>query len=468
MSATRLSHRIQSGNHTGMVQNIFVVGADDFNCKLLDDIHTNRGYEFHSLLTFDEVKGVDKYPSFDGLIEQAESVLGHFKGNIDAIVGYWDFPVNSMVPLLCEKYNLASPSLESELKCDHKYWSRCEQKKVIPEHTPAFESLDPFDENAVENIQMAFPFWIKPVKSTDSFLAFRVNNGQELDEALGRIRDKIDYIGTPFNELLAHARLPEYVSEVEGHHCIIEEMIFGHQCTVEGHAHKGEIISHGIIDSFNYPGGSSFFRYEYPSQVPQEVQNAMVETSRTIMSHVGFDNGAFNIEYFYDMKTGHYVLLEINPRISQSHSEMFQFVDGTSNHQIMVDLALGKKPDFKARAGRFDCAAKFYLRRFKDGKVNRVPGADELDRLRTSIPGIDIDINVEKGTQLSRMIEQDSYSFDVANIYIGAGDTRELLEKFRKVVEALPIEVEDEESSDWKQVALKASREMVFLDDVFK
>ncbi|MDY6981202.1 MAG: D-alanine--D-alanine ligase, partial [Pseudomonadota bacterium] len=191
-----------------MVQNIFVVGADDFNCKLLGDIHASRGYEFHNLLTFDEVKGVDKYPSFDGLIEQAESVLANYDGTIDAIVGYWDFPVNSMVPVLAEKHHLVSPSLESELKCDHKYWSRCEQQKVIPEHTPAFESVDPFDEDAADKIRMPFPFWIKPVKSTDSFLAFRVENRQALDEALGKIREKIDYIGAPFNELLAHASLP--------------------------------------------------------------------------------------------------------------------------------------------------------------------------------------------------------------------------------------------------------------------
>jgi len=451
-----------------MVKNVFVVGADDFNCKLLEDYHAECDYEFHNLLTFEQVKGADKYPSLDGLLDQAESVLANHEGTIDAIVGYWDFPVNSMVPILCERHQLVSPSLESELKCDHKYWSRCEQKKIIPEHTPGFESFDPFDGDAVEKIQMTFPFWIKPVKSTDSFLAFRVNNRQELDEALRKIRDKIDYIGAPFNELLAHASIPEYVRAVEGHHCIIEEMISGHQCTVEGHAYNGEIISHGVIDSFNYPGGSSFFRYEYPSQLPQKVKNAMIETSRMFMSHIGFDNGAFNIEYFYDMSTGQYKLLEINPRISQSHSEMFQFVDGTSNHQIMVALALGIKPDYAARAGRFDCAAKFYLRRFEDGKVSRVPGADELDRIHASIPGIDVDINVKKGTQLSAMIEQDSYSFDLAHIYIGAGDTRELLEKFRQVVEALPIEVEGEDSRDWKHSALRASHEVVFISDVCK
>ena len=267
--------------------------------------------------------------------------------------------------------------------------------------------------------------------------------------------------------LFRSASLPDYVQPVEGHHCIVEEMITGHQCTVEGHVYQGEIIAHGVIDSFNYPGVSSFFRYEYPSQLPQPIKDAMIETSRKIISHIGFDNGAFNIEYFYDTNTGQYKLLEINPRISQSHSEMFQFVDGTSNHRIMVEVALGNKPDYKARAGQYDCAAKLYLRRFEDGKVSRVPTAEELDRIRSSIPGIDIDINVEKGTRLSRMIEQDSYSFDVANIYIGAADTEELLEKFRLVVEALPIEFEGEESGDWKQSALRASREVVFIDDVY-
>lgn len=193
----------------------------------------------------------------------------------------------------------------------------------------------------------------------------------------------------------------------------------------------------------------------------------MIETSRTIMSHIGFDNGAFNIEYIYDMNTGYYKLLEINPRISQFHSEMFQFVDGTSNHQVMGDVVLGDKPDLQARAGQFESAAKFYLRRVEDGKNSRVRDTGELERIRASMPGIDIDINVQKGRQLSTMIEQDSYSFDLANIYVGANDTRELLEKFRRVVKELPIEFEGEGSLEWKQSALNASREVIFVSDVF-
>jgi len=45
--------------------------------------------------------------------------------------GYMDFPVSTMLPLICKEFGTRSPSLESLLKCEHKYWSRVEQKKVI-------------------------------------------------------------------------------------------------------------------------------------------------------------------------------------------------------------------------------------------------------------------------------------------------------------------------------------------------
>ena len=64
-----------------------------------------------------------------------------FDGRIDAIVGYWDFPVSTLVPILGERYGIRSTSLESVVKCEHKYWSRLEQQKVIDRH-PRFGRVD--------------------------------------------------------------------------------------------------------------------------------------------------------------------------------------------------------------------------------------------------------------------------------------------------------------------------------------
>ncbi|MDZ7748970.1 MAG: hypothetical protein U5K43_09085 [Halofilum sp. (in: g-proteobacteria)] len=106
------------------------------------------------------------------------------------------------------------------------------------------------------------------------------------------------------------------------------------------------------------------------------------------MSHVGYDNSAFNIEYFWDEQLDKVWLLEINTRISQSHSDIFEKVDGVSNQQVTVDLALGRKPDMPSGEGQYPLAAKFFHRVFHgDARVARVPTREEIDGGRERIPG---------------------------------------------------------------------------------
>src|SRR5690606_20339855 len=68
------------------------------------------------------------------LFDAAVSQLDEFPGPIDAIVSYWDFPSSVLHVLLCEHYGLPGPSLESVVKCEHKYWSRLEQRESIDEY----------------------------------------------------------------------------------------------------------------------------------------------------------------------------------------------------------------------------------------------------------------------------------------------------------------------------------------------
>jgi len=425
-----------------MSKNIFVVGADAFNCQQLKHIPGAEEFNFHNLLTFDEVKGGGHYPPFDELLERAEEQLQRFSGSIDAIIGYWDFPVTSMVPLLCANHGLPAPSVEAEMKCDHKFWSRLEQHAVVPEHTPAFGAINPFADDPLASIKLDYPFWLKPIKGTDSLLAFKVCNRKDFDHALSQIREEIIHIARPFNQLLAHVQLPPEVAEVDGYHCIVEALMTGHQCTIEGHVYQGEVHTHGIIDSINYPGRSSFFRYQYPSRLPKRVKQEMMTSSQRLMEHIGYDNGAFNIEYFYDPRHEHLMILEINPRISQSHSVMFQMVDGVSNHQIALELALGRRPNFPHRQGEYGCAAKFHVRRFEDAYVTKVPTQEEIKKVQEQVPGVEIDLIVREGMLLSELIEQDSYSYDLAHVHIGAQDQKELLAKYHQVLELLPLELE--------------------------
>lgn len=422
-----------------MSKNIFVVGLDEFNLVKLKSLPRAAEYNFEALLRYEEIRGVKSY-SFGELLEKAEAKLRAFDGTIDAIVGYFDFPISDMVPMLCRERGLTSASLESVVKCEHKYWSRLEQKESIPKNIPNFNLFDPFDEKALEKISLEYPFWIKPIKSFRSFLGFKINSDRQFYESVAIIRDHIEKISEPFNDLLEYLNLPEEVASVAGRDCLAEEIISGRQCTLEGYVFRGDINIYGVVDSIRYPHSSTFSRYQYPSKLPQHAQQEMIDVTKQFVKHIGYDNAPFNAEFFYDEKQEKAWFLEINPRISQSHGDLFDKVDGMPHHEIMVDLALGNQPQFPHRQGKYKCAAKFLERRFQDELVVKVPSEEEIATLQQELPDTLVDVFVKPGMRLSQLANQDSYSYEVADILLGANSQHELLEKHRQCLEKLGFE----------------------------
>lgn len=423
-------------------KNIFVIGLDDFNFSILKKVRGSENYRFHRLFDVKELQGPDAW-RIDDALAKCEEDLRRFPSSIDAIIGYWDFPVTDMVPLVCRKFGLPSASFESVLKCEHKYWCRVEEQKVVPEHIPPFHEIDPFDDASVQKIRLDFPYWIKPVKATDSQLAFRVTNREELVKSIRHIREGIRTFAEPFNYLLTLGRVPKEIARVNGNHCLVEGTIGGHQCTTEGYVFEGEPHVYGIIDSFRYPGVSSFFRYQYPSSLPPRVKNKLVELSERLIRQIGLDSSTFNIEFFVDRIGERIWVLEVNPRISQSHSDIFDKVDGASNFEAMIAVALGQKPDLPSRKGAFKCASKFYVRVFGDGVVTRVPSPAEIEKVCEQFPGTRILMRVKEGDRLSKLTGQDSYSYTIAHVFMGARHTRELLKKFRECRNLLHFEFAD-------------------------
>lgn len=94
------------------------------------------------------------------LLDKAGRQLDAFEGSVDAIIGFSDFPVSIMVPLLRQRLDgLRSANLEAVVKCEHKYWSRLEQQKVINEY-PQFGLVDP-ERDVDPPPGMSYPLWIK-------------------------------------------------------------------------------------------------------------------------------------------------------------------------------------------------------------------------------------------------------------------------------------------------------------------
>ncbi|WP_034272107.1 ATP-grasp domain-containing protein [Haloechinothrix halophila] len=422
-----------------MPTNVFVLGHDDHNQQVLEAMPSAEHCVFHPLLSFEEIWGEEI--SFGDVLTSAQRQLDSFDGSIDAIVGFWDFPVSSLLPLLRSRYGLPTASLEEVVMCEHKYWSRRLQRQVIDEVVPPFALVDPDSGDLPDDVR--FPMWIKPVKSFGSVLAFGVADPEAYQAALAEIRDGIGWVGKPFDALLEYVDLPPEIQAAGGQACLAEEALFGQQLTVEGYRYKGEVVIYGVIDSINYDNSPSFLRYQYPSSLPEAVVDRLTDLSRRIVSAIGLEGMTFNIEYFWDPGTDAIGLLEINPRHSQSHAELFADVDGMPNHEAMLRLALGQDPDFPYRKGRYGAAAKWYLRRFHDGVVRRVPTQEEIEAIQHIVPGTTIELTVAEGDRLSELQHQDAYSYMLANVYIGGADESDVSSKYDQVLAALPFEIDD-------------------------
>jgi len=433
-----------SSNRYGEVmRNIFVIGLEPFNLALLHEIRDAKDYAFHTLLTYEEaVRPASGHIAFDELLRTAEERLYQFDGPVDAIISYWDFPSSGLAPMLQKEFGLPGPTLEAVARCQHKYWSRCVQQEVLPDMVPRFTAVDPFEDGSFPQIDLSFPFWIKPIKAHSSYLGFEIADEADFRIALPIIRDNIADFADAFDAFLKRVDSPPEIAPIGGYHCIAEEMISaGHQCTLEGYATEDEVAVYGIVDSVREgERQSSFSRYQYPSRLPDRVQSRMTDAACRLVQHIGYRNAPFNVEFYWDSDTDRIWLLEINARISKSHSPLFKLVDGETHQKVSIDLVLGRKPSMPYREGHHEIAGKFMMRIFEDSVVTRVPGPDDLAAVRAQFPEVLIRLMVEEGQRLSHLLYQDSYSFEIAEVFLGAKNEDELLQKYDRVCSLLPFE----------------------------
>ncbi len=426
-------------------KNVFVVGLDDFNLNKMKLVPEASECEFHPALHISEIREVEKF-DIGALIETAIKRMEEFPGKIDAVVAYYDFPATDILPILAERFGLPGPSLDSVFKCEHKYWSRLEQYKVVPDNIPMFKAFDPFDPEAYKKLNMIPPFWIKPIRAFRSFLAYRINDEYDFVTNAEEVKQQIDFLAKPFHYFMENYPFPAEIAEME-ESCIAESLLEGSQCTLEGYVINGDVVIYGIVDSVREADRSSFARYEYPSFLPQEIQFRMADVARRIIKQIKLNNSPFNMEFFYNSTLNEVLLLEINPRISQSHADIFEKVHGVSHLSIMLQIALGKRPAPLDRKGPFQVAANCMVRTYESGKLIRVPTQKEVENIEREVPGTVIKMMVKEGQHLNKLQLQDSYSFELANVFIGGRDRLELLERYNQVLNMLNFAIERDEET---------------------
>jgi biotin carboxylase len=421
-------------------KNIFVLGLTDVQRGELETVRNSEYYVFRELLDCERLVEAAEF-DFTALLEEAREELRKFDGSVDAIVTHWDFPASIIGPILAREHGLPAPTLESLLKCEHKYWSRLEQRAAVSECVPKFASFDPFDDDALSKIDVEYPFWVKPVKAHSSNLGFEVHNADQFREAVEEIRAEIEQVGDAFNAVLDMVDLPPELTEAGGNTCLAEQFVTGTQAAPEGTMFNGTYHAHGVFDMHKDAAGTSFERLDYPANsVPESVQQRMIDLSERFLRHIGFDNGCFNAEFMWDEPNDQLWIIEVNTRISQSHSDLFAKVDGVSNHEVAIDIALGEQPRMPHREGDFAVASQCMIFHDEDAIVTRIPDEAYIADLRRRYSQTTMTLQVQEGDRLSELPHQDSYRYILGKLYIGADNREELVRRYDAIAAELPFE----------------------------
>jgi len=366
-------------------------------------------------------------------IAEAERILARIDGaGIASVISTDDYPGSALAAVLAKELGLPGPEPRVNLICQHKYLSRVAQSRVVPEAVPPFLAIDVAEQADLPDATF-FPAFVKPVKSFFSIGAHRVALLQELVEAKSRWA-KLDDFFLPLERLLQH----HADIDVGTTRLIAEGLLKGVQVTVEGYAFGGEVTILGVVDSILFSGTLVFSRFEYPSTLPQNVQERMADLATRLMGGLGYDNGLFNVEMMYDASDGHIGIIEINPRMASQFADLYEKVDGTNAYEILLDIGAGIAPTPKRRQGPHSFAASCVLRTFEDCVVTRLPSEDQLAGLAKLYPDVRVELHAAVGRKLSDDM-QDGASYRYGVINLGGRDRAQVLERFARCRERLGI-----------------------------
>ena len=316
----------------------------------------------------------------------------------------------------------------------HKYSSRDWQQQYVSDATPRFQLIDPKDSSLISTVKL--PVFLKPVNSSFSVFANEINTNDELIYWLEHAQFPARF-SEQFNWFLRWYGN----SDLTAHYFIAEEVLIGEQCTLEGFVHDGNVTILGVVDSIMFPGTICFKRFDYPSKLPQSIQDRMEKIASTLMLKTGFDNGFFNIEFMYNPQTDLIHIIEVNPRIVSQFADLYEKVDGTNSYPLLIQLAFGEKPYPASRKGNYNVAASCVLRVFENKRVVKSPGPKELENLYQEFPDARCQLFVKEGGLLSDA-PQDGKSYRYGLIHLGARDHQELHEKFEQCKRILDFEFE--------------------------
>jgi hypothetical protein len=398
--------------------------------KISEESEYKHNYIFYGKNPREDLSVFDPYDFIEKFLED-------FKDSpIDGIIGTHDYPGSIIASILSGRLKTPGPAALPNLICQHKYYSRIYQRRAVPDAVPEFFLIDPSDNNF--DGPPYYPVFVKPVKSFFSIFAARIDNKGQYDKFIRSYRKHKDIFSRPLNILLK--KYSDF--KITADYLIVEKLMSGQQVTLEGYVYNGKIEIMGVTDSIMYPGTISFKRFEYPSSLPTGIQERMARIARFFISSISFDNGIFNIEFFYNPEEDSIKIIEVNPRMASQFADLMEKVEGINTYKTQVDLCMGKVPIPANNPGRFKYASSFVLRSFEDKKIIKLPGKGDIKKILALFPEARIEIYGKEGMLLSEEL-QDMRSYRYGIINLGGNSRQELAGKFKQCISLLDFEFKD-------------------------
>jgi len=326
--------------------------------------------------------------------------------------------------LVAEKMRWPGTSVEAVLACQHKLYAREVLERVAPEANIPFRRLEAtYDADIPEGLD--YPTFVKPVKAAFSVLARTVHSHQALFDYTRFSRRELWIIRRlvePF-EKIVRKRLP---GAGTAHSLMLEEIVRGRQYCLDGYCFDGSVHRLGIVDAIMYPGTDAFMRWDYPSRLPERLQQKAEAIAARFLHAVGFTHGFFNMEFVIDEQSCQLKIIEFNPRMAAQFSDLYARVDGKKLHEIAMALSHGIDPATLPRnEPTAACASSFVYRSFDPTAQVPMPTEAEQRAFRVAFP----DGLLLQFPKLSSQIQRDfkwlgSYRFGV--VHLGGDNPAEL------------------------------------------
>ncbi|PCI18820.1 MAG: phosphoribosylglycinamide synthetase [Piscirickettsiaceae bacterium] len=262
---------------------------------------------------------------------------------------------------------------------------RLQSKNIV---TPAFRVVDVTQSIPSQIIDLAYPVVVKPLSMSGSKGVIRVNNDQELLDAVDRVKTIVAHISTPF----------------EREHVLLEEYISGNEVAFEGLLHKGKLRQLTIFDKPDPMEGPYFEETYYvtPTRLPEMEQLLVHHRVEEACEAYGLREGPIHAEL--RLRDNEVYIIEIASRtIGGDCADMLKFGLNIGLEELVLLQSLGKPLDIPTME---NSVGVLMIPIPSQGILRRVEGISQAKK----VPHItEIGISVRDGYDLFPLPEGSSY-----------------------------------------------------------